>query len=522
MLSATRLMTGQTTRFFEFGSFRVDVTERLLLRDGRLVPLPLKIFETLLALVQNSGHVVEKDALMRRIWPDSFVEERSLAQNIFTLRKVLGDDHSGIQYIETIPKRGYRFVARVRRVDEQSDSHFWLPSKLGKPDVATAIHSMAVLPFKSLGAAGEDEYLGLGMADALITKLSNIKQIIVRSTSAVLKYTDHGLNPMTIGQELGVDSILDGKFQRLGERIRVTVQLVSVHNGSPIWADKVEEDFTSICAGLHFRAGGAGLMLKLTAEEKEQLTRRYTEDTEAYQLYLKGRFYWNKRTPPGLKKSSEYFQQAIEKDPGYALAYTGLADCYNLLSFYSAVPPRESYPKAEAAATMALKIDGKLVEAITSLAFTRLTYDWDWSEAERGFKRAIELNPSYPTAHHWYGECLMAMGRRDEAIAAIIRAQELDSLSLGINVNVGFMFYMARQHELAIDSLLKTIEMDPHFWPAHWYLGRVYEQEEMYEETIGELQKAATLSGGNTRVLAELGHAHAVFGKTGEGPQNTG
>lgn len=512
-------MSDHPARFYEFGAFRIDATERLLFRDGQLVPLPLKIFQTLLALVLNSGHVVEKHMLMREIWTDSFVEERSLAQNIFTLRKALGEDRSSPQFIETIPKRGYRFVAIVKEISEESaDSNLWPSGNRRRFEVAAAIKSVAVLPFKTLGAETGDEYFGLGMADALITKLSNIKQIILRSTSAVLEYTNPARDPMVIGEELGVDLVLDGKIQRLGERIRVTVQLVSVHNGSPMWADKFDEDLTSIFAvqdSISEQVAQA-LMLKLTAEEKGQLTKRYTEDTEAYQLYLKGRFYWNKRTPPGLRKSTEYFEQAIEKDPSYALAYSGLADCYNLLSFYSVVPPRESCPKAKAAAAMALEIDSKLVEAITSLAFTNLSYDWNWSEAERGFKDAIELNPSYPTAHQWYAEYLMSMGRSDEAIASIIRAQELDPLSLAIDVNVGFMFNMARQYHLAIESLTKTVELDPHFWPAQWYLARAYGQTGRAEETITVLQKAAALSGENTRVVAELAYAYAVFGKTRE------
>jgi TolB-like protein len=265
------------------------------------------------------------------------------------------------------------------------------------------VNSIAVLPFKPLGTEGSDEVLGLGMADALITKLSNLRKIVVRPTSAVLKYTGPGHDPLAVGRELSVDSVLDGKIQKLGDRVRVTVQLVRVRDGLPLWAEKFDEQFTSIFAvedSISEQVTKA-LVLKLTGEEKKQLSKHYTESPEAYQLYLKGRYFWNKRAAEDLEKSIKFFEQAIGKDPNYALAYAGLADAYSVLA-NTPLPQRDAMSKAKAAAMKALELDDTLAEAHTSLALVKMSYDWDWPGAEREFKRALELNPNYATAHHWY------------------------------------------------------------------------------------------------------------------------
>ena len=562
-----------------------------MLRDGQPVPLRPKEFAVLLALVENHGHVLTKDEFFKGVWPGQFVEEGNLNRHISSLRRVLGESSDAPQYVETVPKVGYRFVANVQEIvhpstdieerefrDHSSDvvierrtvariiteeeevangggvfesslepkalpagaekevnrrralarvavavllvgltlalAYAWSSRKSQGTKTVATVRSIAVLPFKPIGAADEDQYLGLGMADALITKLSNIREINIRPTSAVRKYDAPNQDPVLAGSELRVEAVMEGSVQRVGERIRVTVQLVSVPDGAPLWAEKFDEQFTNIFA-VQDRISeqvARALTLSLSSSEKEMLSKRYTANSEAYQLYLKGRYFSDKRTEEGLKRGLEHFQQAIDLDSNYALAYAGLADSYILLAMYGALSPKESLPRAKAMATKALEIDEELAEAHMSLAFARMTNDRDWSGAEVDFKRAIELNPNHATAHHWYAEYLASVTRHDEAIAEIERAQELDPVSLIVHTEVGRHFYYARQYDRAIEQLRKAVEMDPNFARAHQYLGRTYVKKGMYEEAVAECQKAWQLD--NTpRTLGFLGYAYAVSGK---------
>lgn len=553
-------------QFYEFGPFRLDATEHVLFRDGAVVPLKPKVFDTLLVLVENNGHVIGKDELMKTLWPDTVVEENNLNQNISVLRRALGDGENAVQYIETLPRRGYRFVASVREsrdqsadlvlekhtlssvvieVEEHEDrsvetndlllrpaprrrwwtrgqvlagaaliaamtvaGYFFVSSNSKRPETVSTIKSIAVLPFKTLGADGGDEYLGLGMTDALITRLGSIDQVIVRPTSAVRRYAAQEQDPIAAGREQRVDAVLDGSIQKAGDRIRLTLQLVSVADGRHLWTDKVDEksaDILTVEDRVSERVAAA-LSLRLSGGEKKLLAKRYTENAEAYQLYLKGRFFWNKRTEEGLKKAIECFQQAIEKDATYALAYAGLADSY--IREYR--PKNETAPRAKQAALKAVEIDDTLAEAHTSLAFIKYTYDWDWQGAEREFKRAIELNPNHANAHFFYGLYLHVMGRLDEAIAQITRAQELDPLSLIIATNVGRLLYVSRRYDQAIEQLQKTLEMDQGFPQTHICLGLVYQQEGRDKEALAEVQKAVDLSGRRPETLSTLGYVYAV------------
>ncbi|MGH9841676.1 MAG: winged helix-turn-helix domain-containing protein, partial [Blastocatellia bacterium] len=313
------------TQIYEFGDFRLDVFKRLLLRKGEPVPLPPKVFDLLLILVEQPGQELKKDELMRRLWPDSFVEESNLTQYVFLLRKALGQSRGENRLIVTIPGRGYRFVEVVKPVGAEGFEISFGQAREFKPATdSVSVSSIAVLPFKSLGAEIGDQYLGLGMADALINRLSHIQQIAVRPTDAVLKYTDPAQDPLAAGRELGVDALLSGRFQRAGEIIRVTVQLVRVRDGSLLWAEKFEEHFSNIFAvqdSISEQVSRA-LTLRLSGEERERLTRRETDSAEAYQAYLKGRYYSTKWTYSGWTKGIEYFSHAIEADPNYALAYT--------------------------------------------------------------------------------------------------------------------------------------------------------------------------------------------------------
>ncbi|HSE98863.1 MAG TPA: tetratricopeptide repeat protein, partial [Blastocatellia bacterium] len=553
-------MSKQIKQFYEFGPFRIDPLQRVLLREGKPVMLPPKVFETLFVLVERSGQVVEREKLIETVWPETFVEENNLTQNISALRKTLGDGRDEHRYIETIPRRGYRFAAQVREVwDECADLTiydqttvriavreeteeivepvaasplarrwglnrallaasimvivlagviYWVAINTTPADTGIGQTpfkgSIAVLPFKALGAGEGNEYLGLGMADTLITKLSNIGQIKVRPTSAVRKYADNEQDSLAAGREQRVDAVLEGSFLRSGDKMRVTVRLLSVRDGSPLWAYKCDEvctDLFELQDSITEEVAGA-LMLKLSGRERERLTKRHTESVEAYQAYLKGRFFWNKRTPEDFRKAAEQFQQAIAIDPNYALGYAGLADCY----FFSG-----EGAKTVEALSKAIELDDTLIEAITTQAYY-LSVQWDWSEAERLFKRAIELNPNYPPARHWYAFHLAALGRFPEAIEEINRARELDPLSLIINTDVGHILYFSRRYDQAIEAYRRVLEMEPNFSVARWRLGEAYEQKGMYGEAIAEYEKANSYSK-NPTIESWLGRAYALAGK---------
>lgn len=501
---------------YEFGPFRLDTAERQLLRDGQPVQLTPKAFDTLVLLIQNGGRLLDKEDLMKKIWPDTFVEEANLANNISLLRRVLGESSTEHQFIETLPRRGYRFMASVTQVRDEAAE--LIASETSVNLGHTGVGSIAVLPFKPLAPDGSDEYLGLGMADALITKLSNIVDIIVRPTSAVRKYAGLEQDPVVAGRELRVESVLEGSVRRSHDRFRVTVQLVSVRDGVSLWAEKFDENCADIFAvedSISEQVAKA-LMLRLSGEQKRLLKKRYTESTEAYQLYLKGRYYWNKWSHGGFTKAIEYFQQAIEKDPRYALAYSGLADAYGLLGIQGFLSTKETMPKAEAATLKALEIDERLAEAHVPLACVRCWCDWDFAGAESEFKSSIELNPNYVTAHLPYALYLTAMGRFDEACAEIKKAQELDPFSLVLNATESYILYNARQYNRAIEQAINTLEMDANFYPAYERLGEAYEQIEMYEQAIAAFQQAITLSEGSLFSVAQLGHAYALSGRSEE------
>jgi DNA-binding winged helix-turn-helix (wHTH) protein/tetratricopeptide (TPR) repeat protein len=500
----------------------MDIRRRLLLRDGVLVPLAPKVFETLLVLVRNNGRVMTKEELISTVWPDTFVEESNLAQHIFLLRKALGEEKGEHRYIVTAPSVGYRFVAQVTESAlpgsaPREQSQNW-------PDRAAGVGatiSMAVLPFKPLDAAGGDEFLGLGIADALIMRLSGLRLVQVRPTTAVLRYAEPNQDPLVAGRELSVDALLDGGYQRYGEQIRVSVQLIRVKDAVTLWAAKFDESFRDIFAiqdSISEQIARA-LELKLSGEERRQLRKNYTDDPEALQAYIKGRYFWNKRTAQNLRKGIEYAYQAIEIDPAYAPAYVGLADCYNLLAGHGGLPPLETFPKAKAAALRALEIDETLSEAYSSLGFVHYRFDWNWSAAEENFRRSIELKPNYPTAHHWYGESLLAQGRFEESIAEMKRALELDPLSLPINTDLAQSFFFSRRYDLCEEQMRKTLEMDQNFVRACIIAGMSAEQRGLYQEAVLMFRKAAELSDNNPLALSGLGHALAAAGNVLEARQ---
>jgi DNA-binding winged helix-turn-helix (wHTH) protein/TolB-like protein/lipopolysaccharide biosynthesis regulator YciM len=392
-------------------------------------------------------------------------------------------------------------------------SYFWLRSPSQPTEPLATVKSIVVLPFKLLSGDDSDAYLGLGMADTLITKLSNIQQLIVRPTSAVRKYTNPEQDPLAAGREQQVDTVLEGSIRQSGERIRVTVRLLNVRDGSSLWAGQFDERLTDIFTvedAISDRVTES-LAMKLTGEQRAALAKRSTENVEAYQLYLKGLILLSRRTNEAMRKAIDYFEQAIGKDPNYALAYTALAQSYALLPIAADVRPAEALPKAKEAAMRAIEIDEALAEAHDALAAIKF-YELDWSGAERESKRAIELNPNLAGVHMRYAHTLSNLGKHSEAIAEVKRALELDPLSMTINSRAGMFLYYARQYDQAIEQLQKTLELYSTDWAAHIYLGKVYEQKRMYKEAMTEFQKAQEISG-NTLVRSLIGHAHAVLGQ---------
>jgi TolB-like protein/Tfp pilus assembly protein PilF len=521
------MMSDTPKHLYEFGPFQLDAAEHVLLREGKPVALTPKAFETLLVLVQNSGHVVEKETLINAVWPDTAVEENILAVNVSLLRKTLGTGLNGEQYIENLPKRGYRFVPSVKELSLENNgfSTAGKPSQIGRTSASeeSGAHeepvSIAVLPFMNASSDAGMDYLSDGMTESIINSLSQLTSLRVMARSTVFRYKSREFDPQEIGNKLNVRAVLTGRVLQRGETLNIQTELVDVADGSQLWGEQYNLNFSDLFAVQEeiARVISEKLLSTLSGEQKKRLAKRYTESFEAYRTYLMGRFYWSKRTLEGLKKGVEYFQQAIDKDPNYALAYTGLADSYALLGSveYSALPPSEAMPKARAAAIKALEVDDTLAEAHASVAYVHI-FDWHWAEAERAYRRAIELNPNYATAHHWYAMYLGAMGRFDEALEEIELAQELDPLSLPINAGVGWYFFLTRQYHRAIEEYRKTLEMDPNFYMAHFLLGLAHAQESMFEEAIAEYQKAQTLSGGHPLMIAAPGHAYAALGQRDE------
>ena len=539
------------------------------------MPLSPKAFELLVTLAENSPRVLEKDELMATLWPGSVVEESNLTQTIYLLRKALGEGTHESHYIETIPRHGYRFVAPVEEISEKHEapgqsteaitaeptngdrtnghtpglpaSHLlplpipsrpwwsrreilvtglallglsllgvWLWSAQRATTLKTnaLVRSIAVLPFKPVNPNSSDDYLGLGLADVLITRLSSLQQVVVQPISQVRKYDNLEQHPVAAGRELRVEAVLEGTFQKIDNQLRVTARLINVQDGQALWSGQFDKQFTDIFKvqdSISEQVASA-LALRLTPEKRLLLTKQGINNPEAYQLYLKGRYHWNKRTAADLKKAIVYFDQAIAISPNAAPAYVGLADCYNLLSFYDASPAHEAFPKAKDAVLRALELDETMAEAHTSLGWIRWVYEWDWPAAERAFQRAIALNPNYVTAHHWYGWCLVQRGQFDEGLARMKRAMELEPLSFIIQTQLGASLFYLGQTDQAIEQYRKVLDLDSNFVRAHFYLGQAYEQKGMYAEAIVELKQALALSPDSVEYQAGLGHAYACSG----------
>ncbi len=512
-VSLIRKMSDQSRRFYEFGPFRLDDSQRLLQRNGEEVPLPPKLFDTLLLLVSNSGYVLEKEKLIDLLWPECFVKETSLTQNISLLRKMIGELTGGRQYIETIPKRGYRFVAEVKEINERMPAIPILRRANGDNEPGDQVPSLAVLPFKNLGAKTIDS-LGAGIADTLINRLTgNLKQISVRPTTAVLKYRDSSQDPMVAAQELSVDSLLDGTYQLSGDRLRVSTQLIRVKDGATMWASTCDEHLTDIFTLQDSIAAHVTPELTLRlVPPKQNGFRSGKADHEAFEFCTKGRYFWNTRTQEGLERAVDYAQRALSINPKYGLAHCIMADSYSLLGEYLYMAPGEAFPIAKTSALEAIKIDGHSAEANAVLGEVSLFHEWNWSNAEKEYLRAIELDPAYTPARHWYAWYLLMMRRFDEASAVMKEAEALDPTSLHLHTILGLPFYYKREYEKAIEFFRRALELDCGFPQGHFYLGSALLYGGEYQDAIKHLEKVGPAEY-TQQVWALLAYA---FGRAGD------
>jgi DNA-binding winged helix-turn-helix (wHTH) protein/TolB-like protein/Tfp pilus assembly protein PilF len=542
-----------SARFYEFGPFQIDKLNHVLLRQGETIPLKPKVYDTLLLLVENRERVLEKDELLRRLWPDTIVEEANLSQNVYLLRRALGEETGGETYIQTVTKRGYRFVGKVNEISTSSEATAVAEARVkkeqqslsehrakGRPGAlvlagvllmfavgsglyiwikrdsnaasGAAIKSIAVLPFRPMNSESNDEAMGFAMADTLIIKLSNIKQLKISSTSSVRKFIPPNDDVLAAGRELNVDAVLEANIYRDGDRIRVTLRLVNVKDGASLWTRTLEERVNDPFAVQDRIAEQVAeeLAPRLTGEQKSLVLKRYTENAEASRLCMLGRYYSGRPNVEDWKKALEYFNGALEKDPRYALAYSGLANAYLSLVADSLLPKTEAIPKAKQAALTALQLDDTLSEAHVASARIMTYYDWDWAGAEREFKRAIELNPNSGDAHREYAAYLTSVGRNEQAIVEAKQARELDPLTQLTNFQMAWTLIGARRYDEAIAESQEVLRIFP---SAHFWIGMAYLGEGMNEQAIEEFEKTLSYSKNHMMAKASLGYAYGVIGK---------
>lgn len=486
----------------EFGPFRFDAEKRILWQGGQVAHVPPRALDLLAELLEQPGEVVTKKELLARVWPETFVEEANLSVNVSLLRKALGTQPDGRPYIETVARRGYRFIGAVSAAPRST-------------------RTLAVLPFRPIAPSEDDAQLGLGLADALITRLGGTGGIVVRPTSAIQRYVGADTEPREVGRALRVDAVLDGRLQREGSRLRVTAQLLPVDASATLWAARFEEemrDLFTVQDALAERLAQA-LALEMGAEQKGRLMRHHTESVEAYQAYSRGRYFWSRFARPWMEKAALYFQEASALDPTYALPHSGLADVFLAAGLSGALRPREAWELAEAEADRARALDGQLAEAHVSSAWVRLFRDWDWQGAEKGFRRALELSPDSASAHQWLGLFLDLRGRFAEASEAIARAEELDPLSIVVSALRGFQHLLAGDHARAIEQQRGTVDLDPNQFVGHWALGIALGSAGGYADAVVEHRRAVELAPGTTMLKPVLARALVEAGQLGEAQQ---
>jgi TolB-like protein/DNA-binding winged helix-turn-helix (wHTH) protein/Tfp pilus assembly protein PilF len=519
-----------SSRIVSFGSFALNLRAGELHKSGVKVKLQEQPFQVLAFLVTHPGEVVTREQLGKELWPEgTFTDfDQGLNSAINKIREALGDSAESPRFVETLARRGYRFIAPVRELREQPHSptggkasvsaSWWrkthyriaalllvvlliLAVRFGRQRLALRAGPsgekvmLAVLPFLNYSGDPGQEYFNDGFTEEMITRLGSADPqrlgVIARTSS--MKYKNTQKDVGEIGRELGVDYVLEGSVRRVGDRVRISAQLIQVRDQTHLWAESYERDAHDTLALESEVAIAIARQVERRLPAPHPLALRTNArpvNPDAYNLYLKGRYYWNQRTQDYFWKGIECFKQAIEKDPGYAPAYVGLADSYILLGPNDILPANQVYPLAKAAALKALQLDDSLAEAHASLAFVMLLYDWNPAPAEKEFRRAIDLDPNYPTAHHWYAYDLVAMQRSDEAVAEIRRALELDPLSVIINTDVCQILFLSRRLDEAIAQCQKANQLDPQFNQAYWYLGLLYEQKGMFDQAFDAFLKA--------------------------------
>jgi TolB-like protein/DNA-binding winged helix-turn-helix (wHTH) protein/Tfp pilus assembly protein PilF len=551
-------------RILGFGSFEVDLASGELRREGLRVRLQDQPLHLLVLLLERAGEVVTREELRSELWPaDTFVDfDHSLNTAVKKLREALGDSAEAPRYVETLARRGYRFLAPVTErgptpppplsadAEVRSPAQaaagrrlsptprivllalvlgvtalvaYWVRTHAGPRNRPGPTSTLAVLPFDNLSGDADQEYLSDGLTEEMITQLARLDPLRLRVTarSSTWKYKRADRDIGRLRRELGADYVLEGSVRRAGERVRVTAQLVQAADQTHIWAETYERELRDVLVleSEVARAVARAIAMTLAPEAEARLARAHPVRPESYQDYLRGRYFFNRRTEVALRQALGYFQRAVAADPGSAPGYTGLADCYWSLgasSIVGGLPPRQAMPEAKAAALKALEIDGTLAEAHASLAMVHLLYDWDLAACEKEFKRSLDLDPDYTAAHHWYSHCLLLLGRTEESLAESRRALELEPLSLVSNVHLGWHYFYARQYDEAIEQHRRTLELDPAFPQARRYAALAFLQKGRHAEAIAALQAALSALGRKPEVEAELGHALAVAGRHAE------
>lgn len=500
-------MTAPQPHIFDFDAFRVDAGKRLLLRKGEPVPLTPKVFDTLLYLVENRGKVIEKDDLMGAIWPDTAVEENNLNQNISTLRRVLGENRGENRYIVTFPGKGYRFIAHVLCAPTAPAEG---PSRV----------TLAVLPFENLSADPEREYLADGLTEETIATLGQIDpdHLSVIGRTSVLSYKRTTKSLHKIGRELAAAFLVEGSVRAEGGLLRITSKLIRVSDQVQIWSASYDSEPSSMLAFQRELSAviAEQVHLRLSPDRLSALARRHSRNAEAYDLYLRGRHFWNLLTPPATRRAIEYFARAAELDPNYALAWSGLADSYSAGPINGDAPPLTIWPRAKEAAANAIKAEPELAEVQTSFGFLKFWLEWDWPGAEAAFRRAISLDPNYPLAHRMLGIVLSHMGRPEEARPAIRRARELDPLLAVHQALSSQVAFSGREYTDALQFARQAVVVDPEFWVGHLQLAQALEQLGQDDQALDALASAGRFSGGNSKVIALRGYIFAKLGRAGE------
>ncbi len=537
-------------RCYQFGAFRLDPASRVLYRGAEVVPLTPKCVETLVLLVENAGQVVDKNELMRRVWPDSFVDEINLTKNISILRKTIGEEKQGREFIETISKRGYRFVGLLRAVEDSAPAaarpaspreepaargrarallwkgalsaslllailFVWVSSRRVRQAEAPSVR-LVVLPFQNFTGDPGQEYVSDGFTEELISQLGRLspKHLgVIARTSAMMYKSAHKAVP-DIARELDVQYLLEGSLRRSGDQVRVTVQLIRARDQTHIWATEYDRPLTDIIAvqAEVSLAVAREIQIHVAPAENARLAGVQAARADVYEDYLRARYLMNQRRGDALDQAAGLLQQVVSKDPQFAQAYAGLADIYNVSAFYDRAPSGVAVPKALEAARRAVALDDSLAEGHAALAFSEFMWQHDWRAAQEEFRRALDRNPSYAPAHHWYALALAGMGRHDEAAEQIRLAQQLDPLSLIVESAYGYVEYLGRRYPSAIRHCRAALDVNPQFDVARAVLGWTYEEQGQHAAAINELQAALAHIGGSSFYLATLGHIYARSG----------